>query len=185
MMPSLPCLKAKFSILSHGDMFPLCFHSAWIVLKYSSVLPHLPYALHPKDKLEPLLMSTRKTRIGSVVFLAMRHLFMGFSGGRVGKNQPASAGDTQNVGLMPAVGRSSGGRNSSSLQHSCLECYMGRGAWWATVHVDTKSWPWLRTHAYTFVHSTVCLENSSIYSLPTSLHLPLLSLLFCPVQTLY
>jgi len=65
---------------------------------------------------------------------------MGFSGGRVVKNQPANAGDTQNVGLIPAVERSSGGRSSSSLQHSCLERYMVRGAWWATIHVVTKSW---------------------------------------------
>ena len=30
--------------------------------------------------------------------------------------------------------------NGNPLQYSCLENPMDRGAWWATVHVITKSW---------------------------------------------
>ena len=33
----------------------------------------------------------------------------------------------------------------NSLQYSCLENYMDRGTWWATVHGVTKSWSQLRT----------------------------------------
>ena len=47
------------------------------------------------------------------------------------KNLPANAGD---VGSIPGLGRFSGEGNGNSLQHSCLENSMDRGAWRATVH---------------------------------------------------
>ena len=36
--------------------------------------------------------------------------------------------------------RSSGEGNDYSLQYSCLENSVDRGAWWATVHEVAKSW---------------------------------------------
>ena len=48
-----------------------------------------------------------------------------------------NAGDP---GLIPGSGRSSGGGHGNSLQYSCLENSMDRGAWWAIVHRVTKSW---------------------------------------------
>ena len=51
------------------------------------------------------------------------------------KNPPANAAD---VCLIPGLGRSSGVGNSKSLQYSCLENPMDRGAWWAAVHRVTK-----------------------------------------------
>ena len=53
----------------------------------------------------------------------------GFPGGSVVKNLPASRGD---VGSIPGPGRSLGGGNGNSLQYSCLENPMDRGAWRAT-----------------------------------------------------
>ena len=50
------------------------------------------------------------------------------------KNMPANAGDTTDVGSIPGLGRSPGGRHGNPLQSSCLENPMDRGAWWATVH---------------------------------------------------
>ena len=38
------------------------------------------------------------------------------------------------------TGRSPGERNGYSLQYSCLENPMDRGAWWATVHGAADSW---------------------------------------------
>ena len=69
------------------------------------------------------------------------------------KNQPASAGDLRNMGLIPESGRFLGGGHGYSLQYSCLENSMNRGAWWAKVHRITKSWTWLKqfsmyTHHY-------------------------------------
>ena len=52
--------------------------------------------------------------------------FMGFPGGSVVKNLPASAGD---VGSITGSGRFSGERNGNPLQYSCLENPMDGGAW--------------------------------------------------------
>ena len=54
----------------------------------------------------------------------------------VGKESPCNAGDP---GLIPESGRSPGEGNGNPLQDSCWESSMNRGAWWATVHGDTKN----------------------------------------------
>ena len=54
---------------------------------------------------------------------------MGFPGGTVVKNLPASAGDTGDVGLILGPGRSPGVENDNPLQYSCLENSMDGGAW--------------------------------------------------------
>ena len=56
---------------------------------------------------------------------------MGFLGGSVLKNLPASPRD---AGSIPGSGRSPGEGNGNPLQYSCLGNPMDRGAWWATVH---------------------------------------------------
>ena len=63
----------------------------------------------------------------------------GFPGSTVVKILPANAGDTGDVGSIPAVGRTPGGGNGSPLQYSGLENPKNRGAWWATVHGMAKS----------------------------------------------
>ena len=50
------------------------------------------------------------------------------------KNLPASVGDIRDVGSISELGRSPGKGNGNSLQYSCLENPMERGAWQATVH---------------------------------------------------
>ena len=50
------------------------------------------------------------------------------------KNPSVSKGDAGDMGLIPGLGRSSGGGNGNPLQNSCLENSMDRGAWQATVH---------------------------------------------------
>ena len=52
------------------------------------------------------------------------------------KNPPANAGD---MGSISGLGRSPGERNSNSLQYSCWENLMARGAWQITVHGVTKN----------------------------------------------
>ena len=56
------------------------------------------------------------------------------------KNLPANEGDAGDVGLIPELGRTSGGGNGNPLQYSCLENSMGRGARQATVCGVAKSW---------------------------------------------
>ena len=60
----------------------------------------------------------------------------GFPGGSVVKNPPAKAGDE---GSIPGSGRSPEEGNGNSLQYSCLENSMDRGAWRATVHGAAQS----------------------------------------------
>ena len=55
------------------------------------------------------------------------------------KNLPANAGDVRDQGSIPGLGRSPGEGNGNSLQYSCLEKPMERGAWWATVCGVAKS----------------------------------------------
>ena len=66
------------------------------------------------------------------------------------KNPPASAGDIRDLGSIPGLGRSPRGENGNLLQFSCLENYMDKGAWRATVHGVAKSRTQLKqlsTHA--------------------------------------
>ena len=60
---------------------------------------------------------------------------MGFIGGSEVKNLLVNAGDS---GSSPGAGKSPGEGNGNSLQYSCLEKLMDRGAWWATVNGVTK-----------------------------------------------
>ena len=56
---------------------------------------------------------------------------LGFPGGSVVKNLPASAGD---LGSIPRLGRSLEEGDSNPLQFSCLGNPMDRGVWRAAVH---------------------------------------------------
>ena len=49
------------------------------------------------------------------------------------RNLLANSGDIRDLGSIPGSGRSPGGGHSNTLQYSCLEKPMDRGAWWATV----------------------------------------------------
>ena len=65
----------------------------------------------------------------------------GFPGDSAVKNPPANAGD---LGLIPGLGRSPGGRNGNPLQHYCLENPMDRGASRLGSIGWQKSQTWLR-----------------------------------------
>ena len=67
----------------------------------------------------------------------------GFPGATMIKNLPANAGDSGDIGSIPASGRSPGVGNGNPLQYSCLENPTDRGAWRATVHRVTVNWTWL------------------------------------------
>ena len=60
------------------------------------------------------------------------------------KNPPASAGATGDSGLIPGLGRSSGGGNGNPLQCSRLENPRDGGAWWAAVSGVAQSWTRLK-----------------------------------------
>ena len=60
-----------------------------------------------------------------------------FPGGSDSKASACNAGD---LGLISGSGRSLGERNGNTLQNSCLENHMNRGAWRAAVHGVAKCW---------------------------------------------
>ena len=64
---------------------------------------------------------------------------MGFPGGTVVKNPPASPRGAGDTGLIPESGRPPGEGNGSSLQYSRLENSTDREAWWAIILGITKS----------------------------------------------
>ena len=60
---------------------------------------------------------------------------MGFSGGSVIQDSPASVGDVSSSFVSE---RSPGEGNGYPLQYSRLENPMDRGTWWAIIHGVTK-----------------------------------------------
>ena len=58
-----------------------------------------------------------------VVEILPTPVFLGFPGGSVGKESSCNAGD---LGLIPGLGRSLGGRHGNPLQYSYLENFMDR-----------------------------------------------------------
>ena len=60
---------------------------------------------------------------------------MGLPTWLVGKEPTCNVGD---MDLIRESGRSSGKGNGNPFQYSCLETFMDREAWWATVHGVTK-----------------------------------------------
>ena len=78
------------------------------------------------------------------------------------QNLSASAGDLRDTPLIPGSGGSPGGRHNNTLntlQYSCLENPMDRGAWRATVRRVAKRQMRLKrlsTHAHTHTLLNVC-----------------------------
>ena len=60
---------------------------------------------------------------------------VGFPVGLDGKESACNSGDP---GLIPGLGRSSGGGHGNPLQNSYLKNSVDRGAWQATVHGVAK-----------------------------------------------
>ena len=56
----------------------------------------------------------------------------------MGKESACNAGDPEDSGSIPGLGRSPGGGHDNPLQYSCLEYPIDRGAWQLTVHRVSK-----------------------------------------------
>ena len=88
---------------------------------------------------------------------------LGFPGGSDGKESACNAGD---LGLIPGLRRSPGGRHGNPLQYSCLENPMDRAAWRAIIHGVAKSWTRLKqlsthtcTHMLTLEKRYLCKKR--------------------------
>ena len=83
---------------------------------------------------------------------------MGFPGGSDGKETACNAGD---LGLIIGLGRFPGEGNGYSLQYSCLENSIDRGAWRAIVHGVAKSQTLLSNFHFFIIKITVTSVPSS------------------------
>ena len=91
---------------------------------------------HPMDR--GGLRATVRGVIKRWTLLNKQHthvLTVGLPGGSNYKESACSAGD---LGLIIGLGRSPGEGNIHPLQYACLENYIDRGAWQATVHRVAK-----------------------------------------------
>ena len=84
------------------------------------------------------------------------NVFIGASLGLSGKESAYYAGDSEDMGSIPRMGRSLGRGNGNPFQYSCLENPMDRGAWWAVVHGVAELDATEHTH-------TICLSIFLIY----------------------
>ena len=69
------------------------------------------------------------------------------------RNPPANAEDEGDIGSIPGLRRSPGGRSGNPVQYSCLKNPVDGGAWWAMVHGFAKSCTWLNMHTHTHTHT--------------------------------
>ena len=88
------------------------------------------------------------------------------------KNPPTNARDLREVGSIPGSRRSPEEGNGNSLQYSCLENAMDKGAWPATVHGVAQSQKQLKQlnmhacrleRARTAIQTQVCLNRKLIF----------------------
>ena len=74
------------------------------------------------------------------------NLGKGFPVGTSGKESAANAGDARDTGSISGSGKPPGRKNDTPLQYSCLENFMGRGAWCTIVHRAANSEMRLSSH---------------------------------------
>ena len=73
-----------------------------------------------------------------------------------GKESACNAGDTEDAGLIPELGRLPAVGNGNPLEYSCLENSGDRETWWATVRRVANSWKWLGDGALALTQT--CLD---------------------------
>ena len=88
-------------------------------------------------------------------------IYQGFPGSSVVKSPPAYRGDT---GSIPGLQRSPGGGNGNPLWYSCLENFMDRRAWPATVHGVAKNQIQLSMHTCSILLTQYLSAYKRLYS---------------------
>ena len=105
------------------------------------------------------------------IYMIYMHTYiyiLGFPGGWVVNNLPASVGDARDVGSVPGSGRSSGGGHEKKMA-TCSSILawknlLGRGTWRAAVHGVTKrkdTTKWLTNNRY-LRHILACVYASML-----------------------
>ena len=99
-------------------------------------------------------ISTLSCKLDLINFLLLSYRFRIHS--HLGHLRQVAKFGIPREGSILGSGRSPGEEHGNSLQYSCLEHPMGRGAWQATVHSIAKSWTRLKQlSTHTQVHCSV------------------------------
>jgi len=105
---------------------------------------------HKKSKSMPFVVTWMHLRI-IIPFNALLSKGMAwFDFCFYGADGEESAGNVWDVGWMPGSGRITGEGNDNSLQYSCLDNSMDRGAWRVIVHGVTESQTQLSNEHFRF-----------------------------------
>ena len=113
--PGLPhCRQILYQLSYQGS--PWNKSSVWLIS--FSIMPSRSIHIVTNDRISSFLCFV-------YLLLLITHMYvyihMGFPGGAVIKNLPASSGDTRDLCSIPGLGRSPGAGNDNSLQDSCLK----------------------------------------------------------------
>ena len=131
---------SNLAAVAAADLFQA--HSRWStqnkVWTNDSSLKHVSFWLH----VALWLHTERIPDWLNLLFALYVRPLLGFHGGSDKKESAFNAGE---LDLIPRSGRSPGEGNGYSLQYSCLENPMDRGAWQAIVHGVTKNQAWLNS----------------------------------------
>ena len=114
-----------------------CARVCLLILSLSVSLP-IPVSLQECDSLQHGAFLRIKRICWHALFSECGNIWGGFPGGSVVKNPSTNARHKGDVGSIPGLGRSPWGANGNTLQYSCLENPMDRGAWQVAVHGVTK-----------------------------------------------
>ena len=131
----LEVLTPKFSLMMQAvGRRQRLFQAAWMSSQYG--LPHSwwPQRATQMPYVHSLIVAITPGHFCSILLIVQ--VVLGFPGSSDGKDSTWNAAD---LGSIPGLGRSPGGGRGNSLQCSCLENSMDRGAPQVTVHGVTKS----------------------------------------------
>jgi len=113
----------------------------------------------PKCEIQDLFLYLRSLPNTQIPKLLIKRGTTFPDGAAVGKESACNAGDAGDMASIPGWGRASERGNGNPLPYSCMENFMDRRAWWATVQGVTKS----QTHTQ---RRTVLLPLTLCSSLP-------------------
>ena len=85
------------------------------------------------------------------MYIRYTYIYNLFQGGSVLKNPPANAGDTEDFGLIPGLGRCPGGGDGNHSSILAWKNFMDRGAWRAIGHGVANSHTCLSKRVYILV----------------------------------
>ena len=116
-------------------------------MSWSRKVPQKPESMHYGERYWFYFGGTQKNL--KLLNLNSFDTLKGFSSGSVIKSNPANAGDTEDMSMIPGSGRFPREGNGMPLYYRCLGNPTDRWVWQAIVHGVTKSRTWVSSWACT------------------------------------